>query len=226
MQAGPRDEVEARCAELTDRLASGADVNDLPHLILSLGRLNDQRILYPLIASQRHPSAAVRRAAAEAIPMAMIAGEHSSAGVAALIGLCADSDPEVRDWATCSLGRTLAADTDDLQKYYDTPRIRAALIARLDDPDPATRAEACAGLALRRAGHVVDIAGPLRRLLASPDVGRIPVIAAEALGSAELYDSLLALRSWWTRDPALLERAIHASEPGDVARTTRSQHGR
>jgi HEAT repeat protein len=225
MRADPRDEVEARCTELADRLASGADVNDLPDLILSLGRLNDQRALGGLIAGQSHPSAAVRRAAAEAIPMAMIAGEQSGAGVDALIGLCADADPEVRDWAACSLGRTLAANPAELHRFYDTPRIRAALIARLDDPDPATRAEACAGLAVRRAA-AGDIVGPLRGLLARPDVGRVPVIAAEALGSAELYDSLLALRSWWTRDPDLLERAIHASEPGDVARTPRSQHGR
>lgn len=225
MRADPRDEVAAKCVELADRLADGADDNELQSLILSLGRLNDQRALDPLIDSRCHPSAAVRRAAAEALPMAMIAGEQSSAGVAALIGLCADSDPEVRDWATCSLGRTLAADTDDLQAFYDTPQIRAALIARLDDADPATRAEACAGLAFRRAGDVVDVVGPLRRLLARPDVGRIPVLAAEALGSAELHDSLLALRSWWTRDPALLERAIHACGPGDAARTTRSQHG-
>jgi HEAT repeat protein len=219
------DTVEARCAELAELLAGAADATDLPARILSLGRLHDQRTLGSLIAGRQHPSAAVRRAVAEAIPMAMVVDEQSAAGVTALIGLCADSDAEVRDWATCSLGRTLAADPEDLQAFYDTPAIQAALSARLDDPDPATQAEACAGLALRQAGDAVDIVGPLRGLLARPDVGRVPVIAAEALGSTELYDSLLALRSWWTRDPALLERAIHASEPGDVARTQRSQHG-
>jgi hypothetical protein len=162
--------------------------------------------------------------------MAMVVGERSSAGVAALIGLCADEDPEVRDWATCSLGRTLAADSDDLQAFYDTPQIRAALIARLDDTDSATRAEACAGLALRPVGNLVDLVGPLRGLLARSDAGRIPVIAAGALGSAELYDSLLALRSWWTRDPALLDRAIRACAPVDIETTRlestrRGQHG-
>jgi hypothetical protein len=225
MLADPRDEVEAKCMELEERLAGQAEDDELQSLILSLGQLNDQRTLDPLIATGRHPSAAVRRATAQALPMAMVVGERSSAGVAALIGLCADEDPEVRDWATCSLGRTLAADRDDLRAFYDTPQVRAALIARLDDPDPATRAEACAGLALRPVGNVIDLVGPLKRLLARPDVGRIPVIAAEAVGSAELHDSLLALRSWWTRDPALLDRAIRACEPGDIESTIRSQHG-
>lgn len=224
MPTGPREEVEAKCMELAERLAGGADNDELQCLILSLGQLNDQRALDPLIATWRHPSAAVRRAVAEALPMAMVVGERSSAGVATLISLCVDEDPEVRDWATCSLGRTLAADSDDLRAFYDTPRIRAALIARLDDTDPATRAEACAGLALRPVGNLVDLVGPLKRLLAGPDVGRIPVIAAEALGSAELYGSLLALRSWWTRDPALLDRAIRACAPGDIESTRRSQH--
>jgi HEAT repeat protein len=222
MPTGPRDEVEAKCADLAQGLASRADDDELQSLILSLGRLHDQRALDPLIAAQGHPSAAVRRATAEAIPMAMVVAGQSSAGVAALIGLCADEDADVRDWATCSLGRTLAADRDDLGAFYDTPQVRAALAGRLDDADPATRAEACAGLALRR---VIDVVEPLRRELARPDVGRVPVIAAEALGSGDLYDSLLALRGWWTRDPALLEQAIRACTPRDVERTTWSQHG-
>jgi HEAT repeat protein len=220
--AEPRDDVEARCGELAERMARRAAAGELTALILGIGQLRDQRALKPLAAAAGHPSAAVRRAVAEALPMAMVACEQSAAGVAALIGLSEDDDPEVRDWATCSLGRTLAADPGDLVACYDTAEVRAALTARLSDADPATRAEACAGLALRRVREVV---GPLRRELASPDVGRVPVIAARAIGSAELHDSLLALRGCWTRDPDLLEQAIRACTPDDQNRTKRSQHG-
>jgi HEAT repeat protein len=213
MSAGLQDEVEARCRKLAEQVAGDADENELQALILGLGQLHDQRALGPLLAVKDHPSAAVRRATAEALPMAMVIGEKSSDGVAALIDLSSDKNAEVRDWATCSLGRTLAADKEDLRVFYDTDQVRTALAGRLDDTDAATRAEACAGLALRQ---VADVVEPLRRELARPDVGRVPVIAAEAIKSAELYGSLIALRSWWTRDPELLERAIRACSPGDV----------
>ncbi len=222
MLSEPRDQAEAKCAELAQAIEQQADDDQLEALILGIGVLHDQRTLETLVAIQGHPGATVRRAVAKALPMAMVVAERSSAGVAALISLCADENPEVRDWATCSLGRTLAADRADLEDCYDTAEVRAALTARLVDTDPATRAEACAGLALRGVG---DVVAPLRRELARPDVGRVPVIAAEALGSAELHDSLLALRSWWTRDPALLDRAIRACAPGDIESTRRSQHG-
>ena len=64
----------------------------------------------------------------------------SDAALDALIELSADPEPGVRDWATFALG-TLAP--------QDTPALRDALAARLDDPDDDTRLEAVHGLALR-----------------------------------------------------------------------------
>jgi HEAT repeat protein len=222
MLTDPSDKVTPDRSALLKAVVSETDEHRVAALVLQLGQLRDQVALQPLAALQDHPSAIVRRAAAEALPMAMVDGTASSAGVEALISLCSDDVAEVRDWAACSLGRSLAADPDDLCAYYDTPQIRAALWARVADEDPATRAEACAGLALR---HVDDVVPPLRRELARPDVGRVPVIAAEALGSADLYDSLLALRRWWTRDPELLERAMRACAPGQAERTIGSNDG-
>ena len=60
--------------------------------------------------------------------------------LAALIALSADPEAAVRDWATFALG-TLAE--------QDSPALRDALAARLDDPDEDTRLEAIHGLALR-----------------------------------------------------------------------------
>jgi HEAT repeat protein len=222
MLTEPPDKVAAGAGALLEAVASANDEQELAALVLQLGQLRDQAALQSLASLRQHSSATVRRAVAEALPLAMVDGASASAGVEALIGLCSDDDAEVRDWAACSLGRSLAADAAELRAFYDTPEIRAALWARVADDDPATRAEACAGLALR---HVGEVAAPLRRELGRADVGRVPVIAAEALGSADLYDSLLALRRWWTRDPELLERAMRACAPGQAERTIGSNHG-
>jgi HEAT repeat protein len=204
------DEVECAERELADAVARSSDENEVAALVLALGRFSNPRALEPLASLSLHSSAVVRRAIAESLPMTMVVPEESRTGVDALLHLFEDEDAVVRDWAVCSLGRTLAGAGSVVPAPYDTALVRAALTARLDDDDPATRAEACAGLALR---HVVDVVEPLRRELASPTVGRVPVIAAESIGSPELYEPLVALRGWWIRDPELLERAIVACSP-------------
>jgi HEAT repeat protein len=67
----------------------------------------------------------------------------------ALIRLSGDDDAEVRDWATFALG-TLAE--------QDTPDLREALAARVEDDDESTRLEAIHGLALRGDDRVKDAA--------------------------------------------------------------------
>ena len=204
------DEVDGAIRRLADAVSLTTDESVVEELVLALGRLRDPRAQEPLACLSFHSGPGVRRAIAESLPMAMIVPEESSTGVDALLRLFEVEDSEVRDWAVCSLGRTLAATGGGVPAPYDTALIRAALGERVEDEDPATRAEACAGLALR---HIVEVVEPLRRELASPTLGRVPVIAAEASGSTELLESLVALRSWWIRDPELLERAIAACSP-------------
>jgi HEAT repeat protein len=208
----PRDEFEHAARAVTDAAARELDENEIAALVLALGHLCDPRAQEQLASLALNSGPVVRRAIAESLPMTMNWPEESGTGVDALLRLFEDENAEVRDWAVCSLGRTLAATSSVVPPTYDTPVIRAALSARLDDSDPATRAEACAGLALR---HVIEVVQPLKRELASPTVGRVPILAAEAIGSPELYEPLVALRSWWTRDPDLLARAITASSPGE-----------
>jgi hypothetical protein len=205
--SGPLERATRQVTESIDR---GDGDGAVAELVLAVGALKEPNSLEFFASLRRSPSSEVRRAVAEAVPLAMVVPDDSALGVGVLLSLFDDEDAVVRDWAVCSLGRTLAAGPEGVPAAYDTSRIRAALIARLDDEDPATRAEACAGLALR---HVADVIEPLRLLLARPDVGRVPVIAAEAIASPELHESLVALRSWWTRDPELLERAIGACSP-------------
>jgi hypothetical protein len=60
--------------------------------------------------------------------------------LATLIALSRDVDAEVRDWATFGFGNLSEA---------DSPELRQALVDRLDDSDPDTRAEAMLALATR-----------------------------------------------------------------------------
>ena len=81
------------------------------------------------------PTPAVRDGVVDAL-----AGRTDPAAVAALVELSRDAEPAIRDWATFALG-TL---TDQ-----DSPELRDALVARLDDGDAEARIEAVHGLALR-----------------------------------------------------------------------------
>ena len=98
------------------------------------------------------------------------------------IELSARPGPAIRDWATFALG-TLAP--------QDSPELRDALVARLDDADAEARIEAVHGLALRGDARAVE-----------------PALALLARASA-------AARCW-TRH-ALLEAAIRlAALSGDA----------
>jgi HEAT repeat protein len=101
----------------------------------AFGHLGEPWGLSWLLRLRRHPDAGVRDGVVSAL-----AGRENPLAVDALIELSADPDPAIRDWATFALG-TLAA--------QDSPALRDALAARLEDADPETRIEAVHGLALR-----------------------------------------------------------------------------
>lgn len=125
--------------------------------------------------------------------------------IAGLIELSRDSDPRVRDWSTFGL----SAQTD-----ADTPEIRAALAARLDDEDAPTRGEALVGLAQRKD---VAVAPLLRERLSRDDPDQFEVEAAGELGDPELLPLLLALRSAeWPGPSWALDDAIAACAPAPM----------
>ena len=84
----------------------------------------------------------MREGAADAL-----AGRDDERVFDALVELTADPEPGIRDWATFALG-TLSP--------QDTPTLRDALAARLDDSDDSTRIEAVHGLALRGDARALD----------------------------------------------------------------------
>jgi len=89
-----------------------------------------------------HADARVRESVVHAL-----LGNHDPLAIQTLIVLSRDPCDAVRDWATFGLGSQLGEPGEP--SFVDTPEVRDALAARLDDPDPDTRSEAIAGLELR-----------------------------------------------------------------------------
>jgi HEAT repeat protein len=114
----------------------------------ALGQLHSPTAVIPLARLRRHPAASVRFAAVHGLLY-----QSSALAINTLIELSADPDRDVRNWATFGLGSVSKA---------DSPRIREALLKRLDDVDGEIRGEAMLGLALRRE---VRLIGPLLKEL-------------------------------------------------------------
>jgi HEAT repeat protein len=142
---------------------------------IGLGHLRDERSIHRLIALAPHGSAEVRRAVVHGLM-----GYDDDRAVRALVALSADADASVRDWATFALG---------VQIDRDTPELRDALAARLEDRDADTRDEAIRGLARRGDPRAIDaavaaepaphVAEALRLLADSTDDPRVPERLAE-----------------------------------------------
>src|SRR5262249_35000101 len=110
------------------------------------------------------------------------------------LGLLADHEPTIRQWAILSLGER------------DNTEIREGLLRAASDGDRETTEEAFLALAERRDPRVVPL---LRRHLeVAPEVGDIAVEAAGEAADPELHAALVALREWWDLDDELLSEAI------------------
>lgn len=120
---------------------------------------------------------------------------------ATLVELSKDDDHEVRDWATFGLG-TLC-DTD-------SPAIRDALAARLQDADEDTRCEAIIGLASRNDPRATEA---VRKELENECVGRLAIEAAGILCDPQFMPRLKALLASNPDDTDLAE-AIQKLQTG------------
>jgi methionyl-tRNA formyltransferase len=126
-----------------ERHAEGEeDPEVLATIASAFGNLGAPYGLETLLKLRRHADPRVREGAADAL-----AGRDDERVFDALVELTADPEPGIRDWATFALG-TLSP--------QDTPTLRDALAARLDDSDDSTRIEAVHGLALRGDARALD----------------------------------------------------------------------
>ncbi|MFC7246659.1 HEAT repeat domain-containing protein [Catellatospora aurea] len=140
LAAGPRGSAsegpyrDEALALLLSMVEHEQDPQVLGSITTGFGHIGDERCLVPLARLHVHPDATVRFGVAHGLLW-----RPEPAALDLLITLSADSDADVRDWATFGLG----------QSEQDFPRLRDALAARLSDDDPDTLAEAVVGLSLR-----------------------------------------------------------------------------
>ena len=118
------------------------DPEVLATIASAFGHLGSPHGIETLLRLRRHPDARVREGAADAL-----SGRDDERVFDALVELTSDPEPSIRDWATFALG-TLSP--------QDTPVLRDALAARLEDSDDDTRIEAVHGLALRGDTRALD----------------------------------------------------------------------
>jgi HEAT repeat protein len=191
---------EAIVQELLALLKTEASPDVLASLGVALGHRRDLRAIEPLLALQQHPDPDVRHGVVFGL-----LGHADPHAIDCLIALSADPNVRVRDWAT--FGLAVQIDTD-------TPEIRAALLARLHDPDGDTAGEAMVGLARRKDRRAV---APLLELLQSGDAGSLPLEAAAALADPVLLPTLQHIQAQWSGKHEwpyqLLEEAIIACTP-------------
>lgn len=111
-----------------------------------------------LLALIEHEDPNVRFAVAQALPLIAQCQTPTPEMADGAITLSTDPDDDVRDWACFALA--------DHWCELDTPAIREALAARLDDVDFDTRCEALVGLAYRRDPRALP---RIRAALSRPD---------------------------------------------------------
>jgi hypothetical protein len=179
------------------------DSEVLKSMSFAFGHIGDDRSVARLVDLSGHPDEDVRYAVVFGL-----SGRDDARAIEALISLSSDVDPGVRDWATFGLGSL--TDTD-------TPAIRNALFARLEDDDDEIRGEALVGLAIRGEADVVPALlkelgklppDVLRDWLLIQDAAEAIIKHAEATGSMEWRPALERLQALEIGDPKELQRAI------------------
>lgn len=150
----------------------------LRSLVRAIEMTYDQRAVPVLVTLAGHPDAEVRQQVASSFA-GIATGLPDGPDICALITLTRDQDPDVRNWATFTLG---------FQSEVDSPAIRAALWERTTDEYPDAREEGIHGLARRHDLRVVSL---LAGLLDNPEGAHVLTFrAAQIMGVPELLPAL------------------------------------
>ena len=205
-QLGEGRPFRSEAVPLLESLASPKESAALVDAAITALSHHGERSSEPVVlAHVEHPDADVRFAVAFALPD-VCEDPPTRSVVDALFALMEDEDAHVRDWATFGLGTRLDV---------DTPEIRDALFARIDDEgeDGDVGGEALRGLAVRKDPRAI---APLLEWLAmrDPDPGDLVIDAAEELADPACLPALYALRADWEegRWSGPLDDAIEACE--------------
>ena len=165
--------------------------------IQALGHQRDPRIVRPVSRFANHDADDVRWAVACAL-----GGIEDDEALKILIELSSDQSDEVRDWATFGLGS---------MTERDTPAIRRALLARLEDTSANVVAEAELGLAKR---HDLRVIPHLARAV-EEDKEKLAGEAADEITSPEMLNALLHARDTIGDRPGLRKLIARCQEKVD-----------
>jgi hypothetical protein len=177
---------EETVALLLDLLAREHEFRVLESIAYAFRDLDDPRGVEPLSALADHPEGRVRFAVAHALLR-----HEDERAIRTLIQLSTDKDADVRDWATFGLAAQVA---------LDTPAIRGALVARLDDGHDNTREEAVYGLAMRLDPRAVPVLLELLEEYEGPMLDSALLVLADHLGDPRLGQAIA--RRWPDGVPA------------------------
>lgn len=177
---------------LTAECAGPQNIEVMSDVCVAFGHLGDPRAIPALLELRNHPEASVRFGVALGL-----SGHSLPDAIDGLIALSSDTEESVRDWSTFGLAQMTDA---------DTPTIRAALHARLDDPCVEARNEAIEGLASRGDRSVLPVL--IREL--KNGVSQPLLDAAITLACPELCEALIAAKAG-----GLVVQAFHG--PYDLA---------
>jgi hypothetical protein len=141
-----------------------------------------------VLALAAHGDPVVRGAVARTLPLLTHGDVPTAEMVEAAVALSADPDKRVRDYSCFALA--------EQWREVDTPAVREALAARLDDIDREARSEALVGLAYRQDPRALP---RVRAALSRPsgDVWRLEMVAAGALSDTQLHDLVLRHQAGW-----------------------------
>jgi hypothetical protein len=202
--------VSAALPRLESILATAADPQLVGECVHALGYAWDARAtaLILMYVPVDHPDEEVRLELAQAVHQDTDEpGPLRDAAITALVRLTTDTVADVRDWACFGLA----------QMEADTPAVRDALAARLEDDDVDTRCEALRSLA--RLGDDRAVVRLLRRLGEDDDaLWTLELEAAVFVADPRLHPDLLLLAAEWEGDdgPLMepLARAMARCHPG------------
>ncbi len=184
---------------LIDHVLAGETTSARYHELLARATAAQRSELLELA---QHPDPRVRGDLVSTLPF--LDDPPEPAYVATAVRLTEDPDPTVRDHACFVLAQQW--------RDVDTPPLREALAARLDDLHRDTRCEALVGLAFRHD----DRARPrVRAALSRPsgDVSRLELIAAGALGDPELHHLVLRHLDGWDDDATWVDAVRRLTDP-------------
>jgi hypothetical protein len=168
----------------------------------------DGAAIEAVLELRSHPDEEVRLDLAHTLPALARGEDPTDEMLRAAIELSSDQGDDVRDWACFALA--------EQWREIDTPDLRDALAARLDDSHVDTRCEALVGLAYRNDPRALPA---VREALSRPsdDIWRMELVAAGALSTPDLHDLVMLHQMGWDNDDTadLARRLTDPAGPGD-----------